>query len=61
VGGQPRFQYDGYWVTLVDPWPGDWPANWYESDDVYLDYTGDGYYLYDSSHPNSAIAATIAF
>ena len=21
VGGYPRFQYDGYWVTFVDPWP----------------------------------------
>ncbi len=41
VGGQPRFQYDGYWVTFMDPWPEDWAANWYESDDVYLDYHGD--------------------
>ena len=39
VGGAPRFQYDGYWVTLVDPWPEMWPANWYDADDVYLDYT----------------------
>lgn len=47
VGGNPRFQYDGYWVTFVDPWPETWPATWYESDDVYIDYTDDGYYLYD--------------
>ena len=24
VGGYPRFQYDGYWVTFVDPWPEAW-------------------------------------
>ena len=44
VGGYPRFQYDGYWVTFMDPWPEDWAPTWYETDDVYLDYTGDGYY-----------------
>jgi len=61
VGGYPRFQYDGYWVTFVDPWPEMWPANWYETDDVYLDYTDDGYYLYDRMRPGPGIAVTIAF
>jgi hypothetical protein len=61
VGGQPRFQYDGYWVTCMDPWPESWAPNWYESDDVYLDYTGDGYYLYDRLHPEFPIAVTITF
>jgi hypothetical protein len=61
VGGYPRFRYDGYWVTLVDPWPEPWPANWYETDDVYLDYTDDGYYLYNLSRPGPAIAVTISF
>lgn len=61
VGGYPRFQYDGYWVTLVDPWPEMWPANWYETDDVYLDYTDDGYYLYDNTRPGPGIAVTISF
>ena len=51
VGGYPRFQYDGYWVTFIDPWPETWPPNWYETDDVYLDYTGDGYYIYDRNVP----------
>ena len=32
VGGYPRFQYDGYWVTLMDPWPENWPPLWYEAD-----------------------------
>jgi hypothetical protein len=61
VGGSPRFQYDGYWVTFMDPWPETWPATWYETDDVYLDYTGDGYYLYDRTYPGVGIAVTITF
>ncbi len=61
VGGFPRFQYDGYWVTFVDPWPQDWSPLWYENDDVYLDYTDDGYYLYSRSHPGIGLAVTISF
>jgi len=61
VGGYPRFRYDGYWVTFVDPWPGDWAANWYETDDVYIDYVNDGYYLFDRMHPGIPIAVTISF
>jgi len=61
VGGMPRFQYDGYWVTIVDPWPESWGPNWYESDDVYLDNTGDGYYLYDRNYPDFPIAVTVSF
>jgi len=60
VGGYPRFQYDGYWVTFVDPWPESWPPNWYETDDVYLDYS-DGYYLYDRNYPGIGIAVTVSF
>jgi hypothetical protein len=61
VGGYPRFQYDGYWVTCVDPWPESWAATWYDNDDVYLDYTGDGYYLYDRNYPGVGIAVTVSF
>ena len=61
VGGYPRFQYDGYWVTFVDPWPETWPPTWYETDDVYVDYTGDGYYVYDRMHPGIGIAVNISF
>jgi hypothetical protein len=61
VGGYPRFQYDGYWVTFVDPWPEDWSPLWYENDDVYLDYTDDGYYLYSRSHPGIGMAVTVSF
>ena len=61
VGGYPRFQYDGYWVTFMDPWPEMWPDTWYETDNVYLDYTDDGYYLYNRTRPGPGIAVTIAF
>ena len=61
VGGYPRFQYDGYWVTFIDPWPEDWSPLWYENDDVYLDYTDDGYYLYSRSHPVIGMAVTVSF
>lgn len=61
VGGYPRFQYDGYWVTFVDPWPETWPDTWYQTDDIYLDYSGDGYYVYNRRRPGPGIAVTIAF
>lgn len=61
VGGNPRFQYDGYWVTFIDPWPEAWAPTWYETDDVYLDYTGDGYYLYNRNYPGIGVAVTISF
>jgi hypothetical protein len=61
VGGYPRFQYDGYWVTFVDPWPQMWPATWYQTDDVYIDYVDDGYYLFDRMHPGPGIAITLSF
>jgi hypothetical protein len=60
VGGYPRFQYDGYWVTLLDPWPENWPPLWYEADNVYIDWGGDGYYLYDTNYPGIGIAVTIS-
>ncbi len=61
VGGYPRFRYDGYWVTFADPYPESWPPNWYDTDDVYLDYTDDGYYLYNLTRPGPGIAVTITF
>jgi hypothetical protein len=60
VGGYPRFQYDGYWVTFVDPWPENWPPDWYETDDIYIAYTDDGYYVYDQNYPGIGIAVTIS-
>jgi hypothetical protein len=61
VGGSPRFQYDGYWVTFMDPWPETWAPTWYETDDVHIDYTDDGYYIYNRAHPGIEIAVMISF
>jgi hypothetical protein len=60
VGGYPRFQYSGFWFSILDPWPEYWSNNWYDDDDVYIDYAGDGYYLYNRRYPRDRIAITIS-
>jgi len=60
VGGYPRFQYEGYWISLVDPWPEYWGDDWYDNDDVYVAYVDNGYYLYNHRYPNVGIAINIA-
>jgi hypothetical protein len=60
VGGYPRFQYSGYWFSLVDPWPEYWASNWYDTDDVYVAYVDNGYYLFNRRHPNVGIAISIS-
>jgi len=60
VGGYPRFQYEGYWISLVDPWPEYWGSNWYDNDDVYVTYVDNGYYLYNRRYPNIGIAVSIS-
>ena len=60
AGGYPRFQYNGFWFSLVDPWPEYWSDDWYDTDDVYVDYSGDGYYLYDQRYPNDRIAISVS-
>ena len=62
VGGYPEFQYRGYWFELLDPVPPDWAPDWYQTDQVYIDWDSDygGYYLYDASHPNESLAVEIA-
>jgi hypothetical protein len=61
VGGYPRFQYGGFWFSVVDPWPEYWSRTWYDTDDVYVDYAGDGYYMYNRRHPGVAIAVNVSF
>ncbi len=60
VAGHPRFHYNGFWFTLVDPWPEFWGPTWYETDDVYVEYVNDGYYLYNHRHPGVAIAINVS-
>jgi hypothetical protein len=59
VGGYPRFQYGGFAFNIVDPWPEYWSNNWYANDDVYVDYSGDGYYLYNRRYPRDRIAISV--
>ena len=56
--GYPRFSYSGFWFLLVDPWPGSWAENWYDTDDVDIDHA-DGYYLCDRRHPSFRLAITV--
>ena len=60
VGGYPRFQYGGYWFSMVDPWPEYWANDWYDTDDVYVTYVDNGYYLFDRRYPNVGIAISIS-
>ena len=60
VGGYPRFQYQGYWISLVDPWPEYWGNDWYDNDDVYVTYVDNGYYLYNQRYPGIGIAISIS-
>ena len=59
VGGYPRFQYGGFAFSVVDPWPEYWANNWYANDDVYVDYSGDGYYMYNRRYPRDRIAISV--
>jgi len=61
VGGYPRFQYGGFWFSVVDPWPEYWERTWYDTDDVYVDYVNDGYYMYNRHHPGVGIAVNVSF
>ena len=57
--GYPRFSYGGSSFLIVDPWPEYWAANWYATDDVYIDHDDDGYYLYDRRYPGVGLAITV--
>ncbi|HYM08131.1 MAG TPA: hypothetical protein VEU11_16395 [Terriglobales bacterium] len=61
VDGSPRFQYGGFWFGVVDPCPETWSPVWYRTDDVYVDYVNDGYYMYNRQHPGVAIAVNVSF
>jgi hypothetical protein len=50
-----RFAYGGYSFAFIDPWPIDWGY----SDDVYVVYADDGYYMYDRVHPGLRISINI--
>ncbi|HEY7837714.1 MAG TPA: hypothetical protein VIC54_03885 [Terriglobales bacterium] len=62
VAGEPRFQYSGYWFDVIDPVPAFWGPAWYQDDDVYVVYSGGGYYLYNARFPRRpGISISVAF
>lgn len=48
---QRGFMYGGYTFVFLDPWPADWDY----TDNYYVDYVDDDYYLYDMLHPGMRI------
>jgi hypothetical protein len=50
-----RFWYGGYQFGFIDPWP----IGWGYSDDVYVEYTDGGYYMYNRFRPGVRISINI--
>lgn len=59
IDGFPRFQFGGFWFSVIDPWPEYWSDDWYGNDDLYIDYYAGGYYLRNRRHPQDRIAITV--
>ena len=55
VGGYSRFQYGGFWFGFVQPWP----ADWYYTDDVYIDYVDGDYYMYNPYYPGTRFSISV--
>ena len=55
IDGYHRFQYSGYWFGYNQPWPSGWGYN----DDVYVDYVGGAYYMYNPRHPGIHITLNL--
>ena len=56
--GYPRFEYSGFSFLLVDPWPEYWPDNWYDVNDLYIDYDN-GYYLHNRGYAQVRLAILV--
>jgi len=57
INGYSRFHYGGYSFGFMQPWP----AQWLYSDDVYILFVDDGYYLYNPVHPGVRVAISVVF
>lgn len=53
---QTQFVYGGYTFVFLDPWP----AAWMFTDDCYIDYVDDQYFLFDPLHPEIRVALLVA-
>lgn len=52
VPNQTQFVYMGYTFIFLEPWP----ADWLFTDDCYIDYVEDEYFLFDQFHPGVGVA-----
>jgi hypothetical protein len=59
IEGFPRFEFGGFWFSVMDPWPEYWSDDWYSRDDVYIEDSGGGYYLRNRRHPGDRISITV--
>jgi hypothetical protein len=50
-----RFRYSGYLFGYNEPWPSGWNYN----DNVYIDYVGGAYYMYNPRHPGIHITLNL--
>jgi hypothetical protein len=55
INGSYRFRYGGYLFGYNEPWPSGWNYN----DNVYVDYIGGAYYMYNPRHPGIHITLNI--
>jgi hypothetical protein len=55
ISGYQRFQYGGYWFGFNQGWP----SGWSYDDDVYVEYVGGEYYMYDLRHPGIHITLSL--
>jgi hypothetical protein len=58
-GRYPRFQYGGFWFSFAGAAPAYWGPDWYDSDDVYIDSSDGGYYLFDNRYPGQGIPLAV--
>ena len=47
-------------LSLLDPWPAYWGNEWYDNDDVYVDYVDNGYYLFNRGYPGIGISVSVS-
>jgi hypothetical protein len=55
VNGYNRFRYNGYLFGYKERWPSGWNYN----DNVYVDYVGGAYYMYNPRHPGVHITLNL--
>jgi hypothetical protein len=55
IGGYYRFRYGGYLFGYNEPWP----VGWNYTDNVYVDYVGGAYYMYNPRYPGIHITLSL--